>query len=59
MEDLHIETSIPILEGVPTLIIQTNLKQRICSGEITIGAIAPVTVTKSRIEDIMGVSKRR
>ncbi|MGY8879279.1 MAG: hypothetical protein ACKVKV_01235 [Dehalococcoidia bacterium] len=41
------------------MIIQTNLKQRICSGEITIGAIAPVTVTKSRIEDIMGVSKRR
>ncbi|MCX8278179.1 MAG: aldolase/citrate lyase family protein [Dehalococcoidia bacterium] len=36
--------------------IQTNLKHRIRSGEITIGAIAPVTATKNRIEDIMGSS---
>ncbi len=41
------------------MIIQTNLKQRIRSGEITIAAIASVTATKSLIEDIKGVYKRR
>ena len=58
MEDRHIETSIPVLSGVPPVTIQTNLKQRIRSDEITIVAIAPVTALKIHIEDIMGVSKR-
>jgi 2-keto-3-deoxy-L-rhamnonate aldolase RhmA len=36
------------------LTIKTNLKQRIRSGQQTIGALSPVTADKSRIEDIMG-----
>ena len=36
--------------------IKTNLKHRIRSGEITIGAAIPSTATKSRIEDVMSSS---
>lgn len=36
--------------------IKTNLKHRIRSGQISIGAISPMTATKSRIEDIMASS---
>ncbi len=36
--------------------IKSNLKHRIRSGEITIGAATPITATKGRIEDIMGSS---
>ncbi len=36
--------------------IKINLKQRIRNGEVSVGARAPITATKSRIEDIMGSS---